>query len=323
MVTPALVAGVAFWTDTQMTQRPQITSASWLMIAILGLTWGGTFLVTEVALEGLTPFWLAAGRITFAAMVMVAIWGARGFTLFQVPPSPGTCMNLTTIGALSSAVPFILLAWGQQFVTAGFAGVSMAAVALIVLPLAHFLVPGERMSWRKAVGFVVGFVGVCILIGSQAFESSGAALEIPGRIACFGAAGCYAVSSVLMRRLPEVDTIGLAAVVLLIGATIVVPAALLVEGVPAMPDQRTLWVIAFLGLVPTAAANLLRVLVVRTAGPVFMSLVNYQVPVWSVVLGALLLGEPLPATLLWSMLLILAGVGLSQYGALTRLFRPR
>ena len=79
-------------------------------------------------------------------------------------------------------------------------------------------------------------------------------------------------------------------------------------------------VLVFLGLVPTAAANLLRVLVVRGAGPVFMSLVNYQVPVWSVVLGALILSEPLPPALLYAMVLILAGLGLSQYGALRRLF---
>jgi drug/metabolite transporter (DMT)-like permease len=64
----------------------------------------------------------------------------------------------------------------------------------------------------------------------------------------------------------------------------------------------------------------LRVQVVRSAGPVFMSLVNYMVPVWAVTLGALLLGEPLPPSLLWAMLLILIGVALSQYGALSRLF---
>jgi drug/metabolite transporter (DMT)-like permease len=81
-----------------------------------------------------------------------------------------------------------------------------------------------------------------------------------------------------------------------------------------------LFVLAFLGLVPTAAANLLRVTVVRSAGPVFMSLVNYQVPVWSVVLGALLLSEPLPPALIGAMALILAGVALSQFGALRRLF---
>ena len=96
--------------------------------------------------------------------------------------------------------------------------------------------------------------------------------------------------------------------------------ALWQEGFPTMPDTRTWVVIAFLGLVPTAAANLLRVLVIRTAGPVFMSLTNYQVPVWSVVLGAWLLSEPLPPSLIWAMCLILIGVALAQLGALKRLF---
>jgi drug/metabolite transporter (DMT)-like permease len=54
-----------------------------------------------------------------------------------------------------------------------------------------------------------------------------------------------------------------------------------------------------------------------------MSLVNYQVPVWSVVLGALILSEPLPPSLIYAMALILAGLGLSQYGALKRLFSGR
>ncbi|MEP2886901.1 MAG: DMT family transporter [Lentilitoribacter sp.] len=303
-----------------MSQSPDISSKSWLMVAILGFTWGGTFLVTEIALEGITPFWLAAGRIGFASLLMYAIWAARGAPLFTEPPSRAVKINMIVMGALSSAIPFMLLAWGQQYVTGGFAGVSMAAVALMVLPLAHFFVPGEQLTWRKSLGFMIGFVGVVVLIGAQAFESSGASLETAGRIACLAAAMCYGINSILMRRLPPVDTIGLSTVLLIISAVIVIPIALVVEGLPPMPSTKTLIVIAFLGLVPTAAANFLRTLVIRSAGPVFMSITNYQVPIWSVVLGAAFLGEPLPASLLWAMLLILSGVGLSQYGAFRRLF---
>ncbi|MEL7098777.1 MAG: DMT family transporter [Pseudomonadota bacterium] len=304
-----------------MTQ-PRITAASWAMIAALGLTWGGTFLVTELGLQGLTPFWLAAGRIGFAAIVMIVVWRLRGSALFVDAPSRSVRAALLAIGAFSTAIPFCLLAWGQQYVTAGFAGVSMASVALIVLPLSHVFVPGERMTLRRTAGFVIGFAGVCVLIGGAALDSTGAALETFGRMACVGAACCYGVSSILMRRLPPVDPIGLATVILIIAAAIVVPLAIIIEGRPPLPDARTLWIVAFLGLVPTAAANFLRVMVIRTAGPVFMSLTNYQVPLWSVLLGAWLLDEPLPPTLLTAMALILSGVALSQLGALRRLFRP-
>ena len=304
-----------------MSDTSKITWHSWAMVAILGLTWGGTFLVTEIALEGITPFWLAAGRISFAALLMTAIWLPRGAKLFAAPPNREAKTLLLISGALSSAIPFMLLAWGQQFVTGGFAGVSMAAVALMVLPMAHFLVPNEQMTWRKSAGFLIGVIGVVVLIGAQAFESSGSNMETWGRFACLAAAMCYGVNSILMRRLPDVDTIGLSTVMILMAMLITVPAALLIEGLPPVPETKTLVVIAFLGLIPTAAANFLRTYVIRTAGPVFMSITNYQVPIWSVVLGALLLGEPLPASLLWAMVLILAGVGLSQYGALRRLFR--
>ena len=298
-----------------------ITARDWAMVATLGLVWGATFLLIEVALTGITPFWLAAGRIGFAAALTTAVWRLRGGGFFLTDRTAWPQVAL--IGSLSSAVPFMALSWGQQYVTSGFAGVSMAAVALMVLPLAHVFLPGERLTLRRLAGFGIGFGGVVLLLGGQAFASTGAALEPLGRAACLSAAACYAVSSVTMRRLPPVDPIGLAAVPLLVGTAVVVPVAWAVEGPPPLPAPDTLAILALLGLVPTAGANLLRVLVIRSAGPVFMSLVNYQVPMWSVGLGVLLLGEPVTSTLLGAMALILSGVLISQWGALRRLFaRP-
>ena len=299
-------------------ERPEITAKSWLSIITLGFVWGGTFLVTELALEVMTPFWIAAARIGFAAILTLVVWRVMGARLFTTPQTDWPM--LTIIGFLSTAVPFMLLAWGQQYVTAGFAGVSMASVALVVLPMAHFLVPGERMTLRRAIGFVIGFIGVVVLIGPQAFASTDSEYEIWGRLACIGAASCYASSSVLMRRLPPIDPVGLSGITLLIGATLVLTMAVAVEGTPTLPGAYGWMILAFLGLVPTAAANLLRVNVIRSAGPVFMSLTNYQVPLWSVTLGILLLGEPFRNSLLVAMVLILCGVAISQLGALKRLF---
>lgn len=304
-----------------MTAAPDIRPADWAMVTTLGLVWGATFLVIEIALEGITPFWLAAGRIGFAAALTGAIWAVRGGRLF--PGAARARTSILAIGALSSAVPFMLLSWGQQHVTSGFAGVSMAAVALMVLPLAHLFVPGERLTARKGFGFLIGFAGVVVLIGGQAFDSTGAAQEVPGRLACLTAAGCYAVGSVLTRRLPPVDPVALAAVLLFIGAAVVIPVAWAVEGPPPLPDGHTLAALAVLGLLPTAGANFLRILVIRSAGPTFMSLTNYQVPLWSVVLGAAVLGEALPPALLAALALILAGVALSQWQAIRRLLRGK
>ncbi|MGB0960136.1 MAG: DMT family transporter [Halocynthiibacter sp.] len=300
--------------------QQDITFRHWLMILLLGLTWGATFMVIKIALTGLSPFWLAAGRIGFASLLMTLIWGISGWRFWKTDARDWR--SLLLIGALSSAVPFMFLSWGQQYVASGFAGVSMAAVALMVLPLAHFFVPGERLTWVKSIGLLIGFAGVLTLLGPQVFESSGQSLETLGRLACFATTFCYALSSVLMRRLPPVDSIGLATVLLLIGSVIVIPAAFIAEGAPVFPSTTTsLIAVIVLGLLPTAAANMLRVMVIREAGPSFMSLTNYQVPIWSVVLGTLILGEALPSTLYIALGMILLGVFLIQWKTIIPLFK--
>ena len=298
---------------------PNITRNSWLMIIALGLIWGATFMVIEIALRGITPFWLAAARIGSAAALTIAIWLPMGGRLFADRAGAPWRMMIF-ISALSTAIPFMLLSWGIQYTTSSFAGISMASVALIVLPLAHVLIPAEAMTLRRTIGFAIGFQGVVVLIGPQALAPTGTAGEFGGRIACIAAAGCYALSSVLMRQLPAVDPVGLSAVGLMMGAMVVIPAAFLVEGPPPLPDGTTLLALGVLGLIPTAGANLLRILLIRSAGPTFMSLTNYMVPLWAVIFGVSFLDEALAPSLFIAMALILAGVFVSQWGALRRLF---
>lgn len=288
------------------------------MVAFLAFIWGGSFLFVELALTGITPFWLAASRVLLAAMATTLVWGLRGFHLYTTPRRASLTVILAA-SLLSTTLPFSLLSWGQQYVTAGFAGVSMAAAALVVLPLAHFFAD-ERMTPRKIIGFLIGFIGVVVLIGPEAFRSTGQAGEIPGRAACISAAACYAIASVLTRRIPPIDPVGLSAVTLWIGGLAVTAAALWIEGLPNWPNGRVITVIVALGLIQTALANLMRISVIRTAGPTFMSLVNYQVPLWSVIMGVVFLSEAVEPTLFLAMVLILAGVALSQWGALRRLF---
>ncbi|MCA0045220.1 DMT family transporter [Celeribacter litoreus] len=302
---------------------PDITPASWIMVGILGFVWGSTFMVIEIALEGITPFWLATFRLAIAAMVMTALWAREGFRMGTDPDNPPTALALIWTGAVSSAIPFLLLNWGQQYVTSGFAGTAMAAVPLVVLPMAHFMVAGERLTIRSIIGVTVGFGGVFLLVGDGAFDSSGADLELWGRLACLTVAFCYAFNSITIRRLPRIHPTALTTIMMITATVITLPFSLIREGIPDVPPTKAFFALIFLGVVSTAAMNQLRVLVIRSAGPTFMTLVNYQVPVWSVTLGALILREQLPPTLLIALLMILSGVAISQWPAVKRLFvRP-
>ncbi|SFO85362.1 DMT family transporter [Tranquillimonas alkanivorans] len=300
-----------------MTSQP--TLANWLTILALGVIWGGTFAVVSLALTGYGPLTVAAARTTLGAAALLVLMRAMG----RPWPEGGRrlWLHVAAIGTLSTAVPFFLLSWGLQFVPSAFGGLAMAALPLFVLPMAHFF-SDEPLSLRRAAGVVTGFAGALVLLGPGVLQVSGADLGPLGRLACLAAAVSYACASVLTRRCPPVDPIVLSALTLMVGAAVLIPVMLLVEGVPGWSGATPGLAILFLGLVPTAMAVLLRIMVIRSAGSVFMTLVNYQVPVWSMVIGWAALGEDLPWRFFAALALILAGLVVSQWGALGRLFGP-
>jgi len=287
---------------------------NWLRIGVLGMIWGSSFMAVSIAITGFGPITVAAGRIAIGAMILLTLLRVMGLSLPSTQGVDGRKVWLAAFGfgVLSMALPFFLLSWGQLYVASGFAGVTMAAVPLLVLPLAHFLIPGEQLTPRKTLGFVIGFAGVIVLIGLDAFKSSGLGLEPVARLACFGAAACYAFGGIITKRAPKVDPFAFAAAATMLAAIIIVPAAVALEGFPKEFTTKPLISIIFLGVVPTAIANLLLVSVIRSAGPSFLSLVNYQVPIWSVIFGSLFLAEVLPARTFVALGLIMLGLAVNQ-----------
>lgn len=293
------------------------TLGNWLSIFALGLIWGGTFMVVSIALQGYGPLTVACARTTLGAVALLTLMAA----LRRPMPSRAALPFIAIIGVLNTALPFALLSWGQQFVPSAFAGISMAALPLFVLPLAHFFTD-EALSLRRGLGVIIGFSGALVLIGPGVLRL-GTGMEPLGQLACLGATICYASASIMTRRCPPVDPITLAAMTLVVGSVLLVPSMLAVEGVPGWTDTRTGLAILFLGFVPTALAALLRVMVIRSAGSVFMTLVNYQVPLWSVFFGWTVLDEALPLTFFAALALILCGVSVSQWRRPIRIFGAR
>jgi len=292
------------------------TLQNWLSILALGLIWGGTFMVVSIALRGYGPLTVACARTTLGAIALL--------TLMRVMKRPLPVFDarmlkyLGVIGILNTAVPFALLSWGQQYVPSAFAGISMAALPLFVLPLAHIFTD-EKLSNRSLLGVSLGFTGAVVLIGPSVLKI-GTGMAPLGQIACIMATISYAISSIMTRRCPPIDSITMAALLLLVGAMALIPAMLIFEGVPHVADRTATVAIIFLGFVPTAFAALLRVITIRSAGAVFMTLVNYQVPVWSMIFGTFVLSEVLPIRFFAALALIMIGLMISQWNSLKRIF---
>ena len=294
----------------------QPTLQNWLSVLALGLIWGGTFMVVSIALRGYGPLTVACARTTLGAIALLSLMRVMNRPL----PNFDARMfkYLFVIGILNTAVPFALLSWGQQYVASAFAGISMAALPLFVLPLAHIFTD-EKLSTRNMIGVGLGFTGAVVLIGPSVLKI-GSGMAPLGQIACIMATISYAISSIMTRRCPPIDSITMAALLLLVGATALIPAMLIFEGIPQIADRTSTIAIIFLGFVPTAFAALLRVTTIRSAGAVFMTLVNYKVPVWSMIFGTVVLAEVLPLRFFAALALIMIGLLISQWNSLKRIF---
>lgn len=298
---------------TPTPQNPGLLN--WTLLLSLGLIWGAAFMSVRIALDGFGPFTVAALRVSIAAVVLMTIAPIMGQGVSKIP-SRSAWRYVAAVGVGATALPFLLLAWGQQYVPSAFAGVAMGAVPLLVLPLVYVFSPEEGIGPRRVIGMILGFIGLALLIGPGAMDSTGASREWLGRLSCLSAAACYAVGSVVTRRAPKMPPLAFAAGGLLCASVVLLPLTLVIEGVPDAWPTRPFLGLLYAALLPTGLAAVIRVRIITTAGSLFMSLVSYMVPVWSVVFGITLLNEEVPAQLFVALAIILIGIGLSQLRSL-------
>jgi drug/metabolite transporter (DMT)-like permease len=220
------------------------------------------------------------------------------------------------ISLAGNCVPFWLISFGQQRIDSGLAGILMGIMPLTTMVLAHFFVRGERLNGTKATGFLLGFVGLVVLIGPDALlQLRGEGTALLYQLAVLGGAVCYAVNTIIARHRPSADPLVAAAGVMLMGSLVMLPI-----GGPAAPEQLAsapavpFAAMIALALVATAIATVVFLKLVAVAGPSFTSFINYLIPVWALLMGMIFLGEEPQPTTLVALVLILAGIGLSEVG---------
>ncbi|GAB3483679.1 hypothetical protein GCM10027340_18330 [Marinomonas epiphytica] len=186
----------------------------------------------------------------------------------------------------------------------------MAFMPLATMVLAHYFVSGESLNRFKVLGFMLGISGVVIVLWPSL---AGAHSNLLGGLLILLATLSYAVNAILARRLPSFNPVVTAAGVMIISTMVIVPLWLWQE----LPWQQSYSLKAsvsmmWLGVGPTALATILLFAVIGTAGPTFLSYINYVIPVVAYFTGALLLGEMIEWRSLGAMLLIILGIALSR-----------
>ena len=297
--------------------NPRHSALDWALLAALVAMWGSSFMFIKLGITTVPTSTLVAARLILGALILLVIVYLRGARLPPIRKNGSRVWgNYLILALLGNCIPFTAITWGQHRTDSALAGILMAVMPLATMVLAHFFVKGEHMTRPRVIGFMLGFAGIVVLMGPAVFDRmAGQSLATLSQLAILLGALCYAGNSVLTRILARGDDALVAsAAMLLIASVIALPVALVVDQPWRIaPGNASFWAILWLGVGPTAIATVVYFKLIASAGPTFMSLVNYMSPAVAVFLGVALLGETPGLHAYVALALILLGIAVSQW----------
>jgi len=284
-------------------------SRYWPMLLLLAAVWGASYLFIKVAVDEIEPAPMMAFRTLLAAAVLLGYVVWRFGQTRAVEELRTAWRHCLVLGVFNAAVPFWLIAWGEQHIDSGLAAVVQASVPIFTALLVLRFLPHERLTRLRALGLAVGIVGVAVVTG---IHPDGGNLAIFGALAVvlsslsYAGAGVYGQRAVRGTRGPV-----LAAGSMLVGGLILTPFALfqLPGSVPSLEATASVLALSLLG---TALAQLILFRMLALHGFARLSLVTYLMPGFALVYGALILDEAITFWTIGGLALILGGVALAS-----------
>jgi drug/metabolite transporter (DMT)-like permease len=267
-----------------------MSPADWGLFLLLSTLWGSSFLWIKIAVSEIGPLALVGWRLLFGSLGMVAV---LFFRKSHWPRKAITWRNLVLLGVINTAIPFVLISWGEQTVDSAVASVLNSTVPLFTLVIAHLFLEDERINTTKVVGLSMAFGGVVLLM-SRDF-SGDLTLGLMGQFAILLAALAYAIGGVFTRRnLSKVDPFMQAFLPMAAADVLVWSVALPLEARPTVPQLPLTWLaLVWLGVLGTAFAYIIYFQLIHRIGATRSTMVTYLVALIGVVLGVVFLNETL------------------------------
>lgn len=286
---------------------PAVVNADWLLLVLLSIVWGGSFIFIGVAVRELPTLLIVFVRVALAAAILLPVhWLWQG----ALPRDARSWASFAGVSLTNNIVPFTLIVYGQHSITASLASVVNATTPFFGL-LVMAVAGAETLSGRKIVSLMLGLLGVAVLRGVGFADLN---QETIGILACLGASASYGVGSLWQKRrlmgMPPVTT----ATGQLICSTVFMAALSLAFSSPALLLQTSAgaWAaLVALAALSTSFAYLLFFKIITRSGPMSANLVTMMIPVSAIVMAALWLGERITVREILGALLI--GFGLLVY----------
>ena len=276
----------------------------WLTLCCI---WGSTWLFIKLGLEDLPPLTFAGIRFVIACSILLVIIRIRGL---QLPRSGSDLKLLALTGFLSFTVNYGTIFWGEQYIPSGLAAVLQATIPAFGLVIAHFYLPGERMTWAKLFGVALGVVGVAVVFSNQLAIAGGKALA--GSVAVVVGSAVVAYSNVLVKaRGEKLDPAILAAGQMFFG---LIPLLILGISLEENPlkfhwTARAVLSLFYLAIVGSVIAFLLYYWLVQNMDVTKSMLIALVTPVVAVIVGMIVLREELNWRTIVGGAMIMSGIG--------------
>jgi drug/metabolite transporter (DMT)-like permease len=283
---------------------------------LLSLIWGSTWIFIKLGLRELPPLTFAGLRFLVASFALAAIVLLRGVRL---PREPHQLFWLAGTGMISITINYGLVFWGETRIPSGLAAVLQATIPVFGIVIAHYLLPTERLTWRKLAGIVTGFTGVGIIFFDQIRIDGRAGLE--GSLALLLSSFCIASGNVLIKStLQRLDPAVIAAGQMLCGFPPLLLAGWWWEGNPLALRWTPLSIFSlfYLALVGSAVAFLLYYWMVARIEVTKTMLISLVIPVVALIIGAVTVGEQITISILLGSLAILSGIAMILVNGRTR-----
>jgi drug/metabolite transporter (DMT)-like permease len=280
-------------------------SRAFAVLLLIGSIWGSSFLFMKVLLDDISPIEIVAGRLFLGAL---AIGLYMAWRRIRVRVTPLLILQMSLLAVIANIIPFGLIAWGEQHIDSGIAGVLNSTMPIFTAILAAMFLAEERITPLRLAGIALGFAGVLVLTGDNIVNVTDS--SVLGQLAVVGAAFCYGVGAVYTRSLlGSHEPVSLASLQIALAAVLTVPLVFVFEGSPGygMSAESALSLLA-LGIFGTGLAYVLFYWLIDNIGSVRSSLVTYVVPVVALMLGWVVLDEGIGFNVIVGLALIIGGV---------------
>ena len=285
---------------------------SYILLVSLATIWGVNFLFIKLAVAEVGPVTNVWGRLVMAALLLYIFMRFSGNRLILTRTY---IIFYIAIGSLCSAIPFFLISSAEQTIDAGLAGVLMSPMPLLTLALSAIILRNEKINFLKVLSFFIAAFGLVVLFGFENLSQLGGnnRAEFIAQLIVLLAAICYGVNSIVSKLVPKINFISLATGTTIASAILITPFAIIAEPF-WLEDFGTQSIIAitFQGILGTALANLMFFKIIELKGPVFLSLINFQIPLIAYFSGVIFLGEIIKFNVLISLTMILCALYLNH-----------